>query len=502
VTKGIEEIQSFQAKTFEKSEALVDPTTLLEGGPRRWTEELTTNGELGQPKGAYALDTINLPIDNPYNAWMRTSALGFFDDGRLLLTTHGGDAWIVSGIDDQLQKITWNRFATGLYEPFGVQIVDGQIYITCKDRIVRLHDLNDDGEADFYESFFPDPDVSTFFHAFNFDLHTDSEGYFYYAKAGQYTSYEKPGAVIKVAPDGKSHEIYATGLRTPNGMGWAPGDRFFVSDNQGSWMPASKISEVRKDGFYGYVQNKTRFPLWSPDVEAVPVLEEFDRPMVWMPQELDNSSGGQLYVDDDRFGPLSGKLLHTSYGKAWMYYTMMQDFGDISQAAIAQLPFEFDAGIMRARVNPKDGQVYAVGLSGWGGPRAGADGCLQRLRYTGANEPMMTGWAVKPDGMELRFNTEIDGDSIQAPEAIVLEQWNYRWTANYGSEHYSVRDPQRVGHDEVTISTVRLSDDGRSVFVSIPDIQPVDQMHMRLVMKTEDGRLLQQRVYMTINRVP
>ncbi|MHC4996175.1 MAG: DUF6797 domain-containing protein, partial [Planctomycetota bacterium] len=476
---------------------ITDPVTLMNGGPRRWSERLVTDGELGQPRGAYALDTINLPVDNPYNAWMRNSALDFFDDGRLLVTTHGGDAWIVSGIDDELKQVTWRRFATGLYEPFGVRIVDGQIYITCKDRIVRLQDLNGDGEADFYESFFADPDVSTFFHAFNFDLQTDSRGYFYYAKAGQYTSYAKPGAVIKVAPDGKSHEVFCTGFRTPNGMGWAPGDRFFVSDNQGSWMPASKISEVRKGGFYGYVPNKTRYPLWSPDgteidVKAVPVPEGFDRPMVWMPQELDNSSGGQLYVDDERFGPLSGKLLHTSYGKAWMYYTLMQDFGDVSQAAVARLPFEFDAGIMRARVNPTDGQVYTVGLSGWGGPRAGADGCLQRLRYAGVNEPMLTGWEVKPGGMELRFNAVIDGDSVLAPEAFVLEQWNYRWTENYGSEHYSVRDPERVGHDEVTISSVHLGDDGRSVFVSIPDIQPVDQMHMRLVLKTNDGGVIQQ----------
>ena len=74
-----------------------------------------------------------------------------------------------------------------MYEPFGLQVIDGLVYVTCKDRLTRLHDLNDDGEADFYESFSADDDVSTFFHAFNFDLQRDTQGNLYYAKSGQYT---------------------------------------------------------------------------------------------------------------------------------------------------------------------------------------------------------------------------------------------------------------------------------------------------------------------------
>ena len=69
-----------------------------------------------------------------------------------------------------------------------LDVVDGVIHVTGKDRLTRLHDRNGDGEADYYESFHADQDVSMFFHAFNFDLHTDDRGWFYYAKSGQYTS--------------------------------------------------------------------------------------------------------------------------------------------------------------------------------------------------------------------------------------------------------------------------------------------------------------------------
>jgi hypothetical protein len=109
----------------------------------------------------YALDTIPLPDDNPYGAWMRTSCLGFFDDGRCAVGTYTGDIWIVSGIDRELKHVTWQRFASGLYEPFGILVIDGLVHVTCRDGIKRLHDLNGDGHADYYETFFADPDVSS-----------------------------------------------------------------------------------------------------------------------------------------------------------------------------------------------------------------------------------------------------------------------------------------------------------------------------------------------------
>ena len=150
-----------------------------------------------------------------------------------------------------MAKLQWQRFAAGLYEPFGLQVIDNKIYVTCKDRLTRLHDMNNDGEADFYESFSADTDVSAFFHAYNFDLQRDSKGNLYYVKAGQYTSRALPGAVIKVSANGNKRTVHSTGFRTPNGMGILPNNRLTVSDNQGSWMPASKVSLLKPGVFYG-----------------------------------------------------------------------------------------------------------------------------------------------------------------------------------------------------------------------------------------------------------
>ncbi|HEY3857638.1 MAG TPA: DUF6797 domain-containing protein [Verrucomicrobiae bacterium] len=509
---GPDDFKRFSQKLAQADkEPSVDPETLTHGAARLWPLEINARGQRGDETNAYALDTIPVPFDNPYGAWLRTSALAFFPDGRCVVTTYTGDVWIVSGLDQSLKNVTWSRFASGLYEPFGAQVVDGLIYVTCRNGIVRLHDLNNDGEADYYETWYADTDVSTFFHSFNFDLQVDRRGHFYYAKPGEYTDYKNPGAILDIAPDGSRAEIYCTGFRVPNGMGMLPNERLTVSDNQGDWMPASKINIVHKGGFYGYVQNLTGGggfgDHWAPDggridASKVQAPTNFDQPIIWMPQEFDNSSAAQLWVDDKRFGPLSGRLLHSSFGKGWIYYLMLQEVGEISQAAIVALPFQFDAGLMRARSNPADGQVYATGLSGWQGPERGKDGCLQRLRYTGKPIKMLDDVKVHRDGLSLHFNFALDLAAAVNTANYRLEQWNYLWSSNYGSDQYSLEHPGKKGHDVLKITSAKISEDGHEVLLSIPGLRPVNQIEIRLALTAADGTGWKELSYLTINAVP
>ncbi|MBV8880416.1 MAG: hypothetical protein JO332_10660, partial [Planctomycetaceae bacterium] len=132
---------------------LPDLAAHCKGGPARSVEPLVTKGALGKDEGPLAIDTLTLPEANPWKSWMRTTGLDFFPDGRAALSTWSGDVWICSGIDATLEKLTWKRYASGLYEPLGLKIVDGLVYVLGRDQITRLRDLNNDGEADFYESF-------------------------------------------------------------------------------------------------------------------------------------------------------------------------------------------------------------------------------------------------------------------------------------------------------------------------------------------------------------
>ncbi|MFK8113556.1 MAG: DUF6797 domain-containing protein [Rubripirellula sp.] len=492
----------------KQSDPLVSPRALTSGGPLLWEEQIKTVGTLGLEPGGYALDTITIPDHTPWNTWFRTSAVGFFQDGRMVVSTYGGDVWVVSGVDDDLMNLRWKRFAGGLYEPFGIKVVDEKVYVTCKDRLTRLHDQDGNGEADFYESFSADPDVSVNFHAFNFDLQTDPDGNFYYSKSGHGGDSEIPGCIVKISPDGKQRDVHCTGFRTPNGMGMLPDGRPTVSDNQGQWTPASKVIVAEPGSFHGWVQTYSIPGMWEPgggkiDIKKIVPPKSFDPPLVWMPQDFDNSSGGQLWVDDPRWGPLSGRLLHTSFGKGWLSYNMMQDVDGLLQAAIIKVPFDFRTGIMRARVNPADGQVYATGLQGWnGGGRMGLrDNGIQRLRYTGKEYRIVSDCQVEADGLRVAFNFPLDADSATELGSYVAEHWNYHWRAEYGSDRYSPTT-DKPGVEKMNVESITLGSDGKSVKLNIPNLKPVNQVHLVLKLKGQDGEPFEEEIYWTINRVP
>ena len=52
-------------------------------------------------------------------------------------------------------------------------------------------------------------------------------------------------------PDGSKFEVFATGLRAPNGMSTGPHAEITVSDNEGTWTPACRINLVSRGSFLG-----------------------------------------------------------------------------------------------------------------------------------------------------------------------------------------------------------------------------------------------------------
>ena len=519
--------------------AMPDLDRLAGGGPRRWAGTIITAGRLDAarahfdpvhyrakdreapgklvdlpPDYPYTVDEIALPFDNPWNAWVRPTDVEFFPDGRLVLATYTGDVWVASGLDADLDAIAWQRVATGLYEPMGLEIVDGDIHVAARDRIVRLRDRNGDGETDFYESFYADRDVSDFFHAFAFGLQRDRQGRFYYAKSGQYTSNATPGNLVRVAPDGSRGETIATGFRTPNGVTVAPDGRVFVSDNQGNWTPANEINLVRPDRFYGYVPNvATR--QWAPGgmdveipegrndvtIEAVAVPPGFTEPVLWLPQEFDNSPGGGTWSAPS-WGPLGNRFIHTSFGKGWMYHVMLQEVGEVTQGAAVALPFQFDAGTQRASVNPADGQIYVTGLTGWDDGFATRYGHLSRVRYRGGQGRLLTDVKVRPGGVALTFNFAVDAGMAADPARYEALAWNYRWQRRYGSDDWSLLNPSRLGRDTVPIERAEVSRDRREVLLHMPGVRPADQMRIRMDIQSGGGAPFRESVYLTIHAIP
>ena len=110
-----------------------------------------------------------------------------------------------------------------------------------------LHDLNGDGETDFYECFNNDHQVTEHFHEFAMGLQTDAAGNFYYAAplATREALVPHHGTLLRVSKDGSKTDILATGFRAPNGVCVNPDGTFFLTDQEGFWLPKNRINLVR-----------------------------------------------------------------------------------------------------------------------------------------------------------------------------------------------------------------------------------------------------------------
>ena len=470
------------------------------GGKAIWNQTVSLKGERGADNAAYVKDSIPVPFNNPYKSWMRLGGFDFFSDSRAAVCTWSGDVWIVSGIDADLQKITWKRYAAGLFQALGLRIVDDKVYVLGRDQITRLHDLNGDGEADFYECFNNDVMITQNFHEFIFDLQTDPQGNFYFVRGGPVRpggrGWDKVvphhGCLFKVSKDGSKLEVVARGFRAPNGMGVGPNGEITCGDNEGTWTPTCPINWIKPGGFYGVPEFAGKDPKAAIR----------DNPLCWIPHHdptIDNSNGGQTWVTGNAFGPLSGELLHTSYGTSTLFSVLKEEVDGQMQGGVVPL-MRFDSGVNRLRFRESDNALYLTGLRGWQ-TNAAKDAGFYRVRYTGKKANIPIDLRVSPGTIRITFSDPLDRSTAEDADSYSLQQWNYRWTENYGSPHYKVSDPKKTGHDDVEVQSAALSQDGRTVTLKIDKLHPVMQMKIGYNLKATDGAKVQSAIYNTINVV-
>jgi len=430
---------------------------LTRGGPPQWPQVLTTTGTLGDGS-PYATDTIAAPFDNPWKSLLFFSGLDFFADGSAAVCTIQGEVWRASGLDDTLRDVRWRRIAAGLNQPLGLVVVDDVPHVLCGDQLTRLVDTNGDGEADFYQCLSKKFEPSTG-HNYKCGLERDAAGNFFTA------SHQ---GLLRISPDGATVDVLAVGFRNPDGLGLLPDGTLTVPVSEGDLTPASAICSVRQRP-------------GEPPADPVPNFRGTPPalPLAYLPRGLDNSSGGQIFVSSDRWGPLAGQLLHFSFGTCSHFLVLRDEVDGTPQAAVVPLVGDFRSGAHRGRFHPRDGQLYVCGMNGWSS-YAVDDGCLQRVRYTGGVVQQPVRFRPHRNGVLLEFSAPLDPAVAGRAASHFAQCWNYRYGPAYGSPEFSPSHYGVVGHDPVAIASATVLPDGRSLFLEMPDIQPVSQLHMQV----------------------
>ncbi len=134
-------------------------------------------------------------------------------------------------------------------------------------------------------------------------------------------------------------------------------------------------------------------------------------------------------------------MLHLSFGTGTYFLLLREKVDGQPQGAVVPMPGEFLSGVHRGRFNPRDGQLYVSGMTGWG-TYTPLDGCFQRVPlHRRAGRSSRLDFHAHENGVLVRFSRPVDSAIAGNARRHFAQAWNYRYSSGYGSPELSPSIP-------------------------------------------------------------
>ena len=442
------------------------------------------NAAFADPKPAAESDYYRIvPIPVPDGIVLEVGALEMMPDGRLAVSTRRGDIYLIDGAFNDAptpQNVKFTRWATGLHEVLGLayNAKDGYLYAVQRGEVSRLKDADSDGLADLYETFCDDWGISGDYHEYPIGSKFDRDGNLYVTLCltGSFTS-EAPyrGWCLKITPDGNAVP-FASGIRSPAGMGFNHEGDLFYCDNQGPWNGTSSLKHLKQGSFQGHpIGNKwydlpaareamgprPKDPLdnsrFHIEMDKIP---QYVPPAVLLPHQKVGQSASGIVCDESggKFGPFQRHLFVNDQHHSNLTRVVLEKVNGRYQGVAIPFLKGFASGNVPVTQAP-DGSLFVGGTNrGWGsvGPRPFA---LERVVWTGKVPFELLDMKVTPDGFALAFAEPVDKATASDPKSYAMKTWTYLFRAEYGSPEVDPATP--------TITAAKVSEDGKTVRLTV-----------------------------------
>lgn len=395
----------------------------------------------------------------------QVGALCPLPDNKLAIATWDakGAIWVLDTGNVNAKPLL---FAEGLSEPLGLVSVDGGFIVAQRSELTRVTDRDGDGEADNYEALAYGWPHSANYHEFLFNLVPWHDRLWFATSVplrGGLTDYlpgldgdfpvsDGPGSLwsYDLASDQLQRE--ARGLRTPNGMGIGVDGELFGCDNQGSWLPSSRLNHLHSGGFYGHQERRG-------------ATQQAEPPVVWFPHgEIGNSPSQPVLVSD---GPHRGQMYVGDVTYGGIQRVAISRVGDRYQGTVFMHSQGLEAGVNRLAWGlGSDRALYAGGV--------GSNGNWNHLNHTFGLERLVPTWSrgdspdslrsaafemmrvdPEPDGIMITFSSPVPAATLTDPKHYDISAWRYEPRESYGGPKVATR--------ALTVTSATASPDGRQV---------------------------------------
>ncbi|WP_143873490.1 hypothetical protein [Catenovulum sediminis] len=409
----------------------------------------------------YHIKTIQTPKDVRFHVTGMDSNV----KGELFIATRFGDVW-------RYKNDEWLKIAEGLHEPTGLMCdSDGSLVVAQKPELTRLIDDNQDGVIDRFVGMANDWTFHDNYHEFNFGPVKDKQGNYY---GTLNLGHGVPDALKLGAMDsaggyrGWAYQVnnkgefipYATGLRSPAGIGISPKNEVFFTDNQGDWVETSKLHLLKKDAFYGHPVGLRDHPDWTTkrilkeqkNFELFEKMREY--PVVWIPHaEVANSPGNPEWnITKGKFGPFENQIFIGDQTQSNIFRVILDEVNGVYQGAVINFINGFQSGNIRTEFDVNGGLWVGQTARGWysvGGKPFG----LQKVEWDGTHPFEIADVSMVSSGFKITFTEALTMQSAKNLE-IKVKEWGYQYSNRYGSPK---QDEKSLAVDNVVVAKDRKS---------------------------------------------
>ncbi len=484
-----------------------------------------------------------ITIPNPEGILLEVGGVATLPDGRVALSTRRGDVWLVE--NPAMENGTGPQFrlyASGLHEPLGLVYKDNAFFVAQRGELTKLMDKNGDDKADTYETVYSWP-LSGHYHEYSFGPKLAPDGSMFVSGNVAFGDEEWwrgesrvpwRGWIMKISPDG-TMEPWATGMRSPCGLGMIDGELFY-DDNQGDWQGSGAIFHITKGSFTGHPaglkwasepnspiklsaeqlyakvdprQVKKEGQFIKPEnieneedpaflYELKDELPGLRMPAVILPHGVLGISNSEIIKDETggKFGPFAGQIFVGDQGQSKIMRVVMEKVKGEYQGVAFDFKSGFQSGVLRMDWG-HDGSLFA-GLTnrGWGSAGTTTAG-LQRLVWTGKVPMEMKTVSAKPDGFEIEFTYPVDLKSAEDLDSYSGKSYVYKYHPAYGSP--------TTGEAKLDIKGVKVSDDRMKVRVVVGNLRPyyLHEISVGGIRSAEGSQpVLHPVAYYTLNNIP